>query len=171
MHMLKWPLTRVQVATTQKVTYDHNILSSTSLTSSLCISIIFALCFHQFKVNFAQSVQSHQKCILHIKHMSILKATCIGILTKVWGTQIYDCMSDSAKWPLARVQVTTFTKSSDDLLSSLSTTFKASWWENSKKFKLVVLKVLKIIENLSKRGCFWKPFWGHLKRAITWNTH
>ena len=130
--MLIWPLARVQVATTQKVTFDHITLSSTLPTSFLCISIIIAPCSHHLRVNFAQSVQSHQKCIFHIKHMSNFDATCIGILTKAWGTPIYDCMSNSVKWPLVCVQVTTYTKSTTDLLGSLSTTFRACWCKNSK---------------------------------------
>ena len=130
--MLIWTLVRVQVATTQKVTFDHIILSSTLPTSFLCISIIIAPCSHQLRVNFAQSVQSHQKCILHIKHMSILDATYMETLTKAWGTLICDCMSISAKWPLVRVQVTTYTKSKIDLPGSLSITFWACWCKNSK---------------------------------------
>ena len=132
MYLLKWPLTRVSVTTSQKMKSDHIILSRTSPTSSLCISIIFALCFHQLKVNFAQSVQYHQKCTLHDKYMSILRATYIRILTKAWGIQMYNCMLDSAKWPLTRVSVTTLTKSSNDWLNSLPTTSRAGWYKNSK---------------------------------------
>ena len=132
MHMLKWPLTRVSVTTSQKMKSDHIILSSTSPTSSLCITIIFALCFHQPNVNFAQSVQFHQKCTLHIKYLSILRTTYIRILTKAWGMQNYDCMLKPAKWPLTRVSVTTLTKSSNDLLTSLPTTSRVSWCKNNK---------------------------------------
>ena len=130
--MLIWPLARVQVATTQKMIFDHITMSSTLPTPFVCISIIFALCFHQQRVNFAQSVQTHQKCILHIKHMSILDATYMGTLTKAWRTLIYHCMSISAKWPLVRVQVTTYTKSKIDLAGSLSITLWACWCKNSK---------------------------------------
>ena len=128
-----WPLTRVQVATTKKVTYVHISLLSTLPTSLLCISIMFAPCFHQHRINFAQSVQIHQNCIFHFKYISILDATYMGTLTKAWGTRFYNCMSVLAKWPLVRIQVTTFTNSSTNLPNSFPITFGVCSCKNSKK--------------------------------------
>ena len=130
--MLTWPLARVQVATTQKVIFDHITMSSTLPTPFVCISIIFALCFHQQRINFAQSVQTHQKCILHIKHMSILDATYMGTLTKSWGTRFSNCMSVLTEWPLVRIQVTIFTNSSYHLPNSFPITFGACSCKNRK---------------------------------------